>query len=67
MSKDLDKLVKDEKNLYKDIEKAKETIRKAEEALVKNAQEQKEMQAAMFNQEEVVKMVSQKLNNVGKN
>lgn len=67
LSKDFDKLLKNEKNLYKDIEKAKETIRKAEEALVKNAQEQKEMQAAMFNQEEVVKMVSQKLNNVGKN
>ncbi len=67
LSKDLDKLMRDEKNLYKDIEKAKETIRKAEEALVKNAQEQKEKQAEIFNQEEVVKMVSQKLNDVGKN
>ena len=67
LTKDYERLQKDEKNLYKDIEKAKETIRKAEEELVKNAQEQKEKQAEMFNQGEVVKMVSEKLNNVGKN
>ena len=67
LTKDYERLEKDEQNLYKDIEKAKETIRKAEEDLVKNAQERKEKQAEMFNQGEVVKMVSEKLNNVGKN
>jgi hypothetical protein len=66
-NKDLEKLEKYEKDLYKDIEKAKETIRKAEEELVKNEQERKEKQAEIFNQGEVVKLVSKKLNEVGKN
>ncbi len=66
LTKDLEKLEKNERNLEKDITKAKETIRKAEEELIKNAQEQKDKRAEIGNQEEVVKMVSKKLNNVGK-
>ena len=67
LSKDLEKLEKNERNLYKDIEKAKETIRKAEEELKRNAEEQKEKKSEIGNQEEIVKMVSEKLNKVGKN
>ena len=66
LNKDLEKLEKNERNLYKDIEKAKDTIRKAEEELERNAEEQKEKKSEIGNQEEIVKMVSEKLNKVGK-
>ncbi len=67
LQKDLSKLEKEESNLHRDIQKAKDTIRKAEEKLIENANKQKEKMAEIGNQEEVVKMVSTKLNNVGKN
>lgn len=67
LQKGLSKLEKEESNLHKDIQKAKDAIRKAEEKLVDNAKEQKEKMAEIGNQEEVVKMVAEKLNNVGKN
>ena len=51
----------------KDIEKAEDKIRKAEENIEKNLNDQDEMQAELIKQKELLDMIVDKLNNVGKN
>ena len=67
MDKDMGKLVKKNTGYHKDIEKAEEKIRKAEENIEKNLNEQDELQAELIKQKEVLDMIIDKLNNVGKN
>jgi len=66
LDKKMGKLVKKNEGYHKDIEKAEDKIRKAEENIEKNLNEQDEMQAEMIKQKEVLEMIAEKLNNIGK-
>lgn len=67
LDKDMGKLIKKNNNYHKDIEKAEDKIRKAEENIEKNLNDQDEMQAELIKQKEILEMIVDKLNNVGKN
>ena len=67
LDKSMGKLVKKNADYHKDIEKAEDKIRKAEENIEKNLNDQDEMQAELIKQKEVLDMIVEKLNNVGKN
>lgn len=60
------KLIKKNNGYHQDIEKAEDKIREAEENIEKNLNEQDEMQAEMIKQKEVLDMIAEKLNSVGK-
>ena len=66
LDKNMGKLVKKNTGYHKDIEKAEDKIRKAEENIEKNLNDQDEMQAEMIKQKEILDMIVEKLNNVGK-
>ena len=67
LDKNMGKLVKKNNGYHKDIEKAEDKIRKAEENIEKNLNDQDEMQAEIIKQKEILEMIIEKLNNVGKN
>jgi len=67
IDKNMGKLVKKNNGYHKDIEKAEDKIRKAEENIEKNLNEQDELQAELIKQKEVLDMIIDKLNSVGKN
>lgn len=67
LDKSMDKLVKKNNGYHKDIEKAEDKIREAEENIEKNLNEQDETQAEMIKQKEILDMIVDKLNSVGKN
>lgn len=66
LDKQMGKLVKKNAGYHKDIEKAEDKIRKAEENIEKNLNDQDEMQAELIKQKEILDMIVEKLNNVGK-
>ena len=66
LQRELSKLEKKEKNLKDDIEDAKKKIADSERELEQNVVYQKDMRAAIEEQEAKVKMVSDKMNKVGK-
>ena len=61
------KLIKKNAGYHKDIEKAENKIRKAEENIEKNLNDQDEIQAELIKQKEVLDMIVEKFNNIGKN
>lgn len=66
LDKDMGKLVKKNNGYHKDIEKAEDKIRKAEENIEQNLNDQDALQAEMIKQKEILEMIAEKLNNVGK-
>ncbi len=66
LDKNMGKLVKKNTGYHKDIEKAEDKIRKAEENIEQNLNDQDEMQAELIKQKEILDMIVEKLNNVGK-
>ena len=67
LDKSMDKLIKKNNRYHKDIEKAEDKIRKSEINIEKNLNDQDEMQSEMINQKEILDMIIEKLNHVGKN
>lgn len=67
LDKSMGKLVKKNADYHKDIEKAEEKIRKAEGNIEQNLNDQDETQIELIKQKEVLEMIVEKLNNVGKN
>jgi len=63
----MNKLIKKNAGYHKDIEKAENKIRKAEENIEKNLNDQDEIQAELIKQKEVLDMIVEKFNNIGKN
>lgn len=66
LDKDMGKLVKKNNGYHQDIEKAENKIREAEENIEKNLNDQDEMQTELIKQKEILEMIIEKLNNVGK-
>ena len=63
----MNKLIKKNAGYHKDIEKAENKIRKAEENIEKNLNDQDEIQEELIKQKEVLDMIVEKFNNIGKN
>lgn len=66
LDKDMGKLIKKNSGYHKDIEKAEDKIRKAEENIEKNLNDQDSKQAELLQQKEVLDLIIDKLNTVGK-
>lgn len=66
LDKNMGKLIKKNNGYHKDIEKAEEKIRKSEENIEKNLNDQDELQAELVKQKEILEMIAEKLNKVGK-
>jgi len=67
LDKRMGKLIKKNTGYHMHIEKAENKIRKAEENIEKNLNDQDEMQAELIKQKELLDMIVEKLNNIGKN
>ena len=67
LEKDLDRLMKKNKNLHRDIEKAKEEIAKKEREIEENLQFQKDKNTEIENQKDKIQKTTVELTNVGKN
>ena len=67
LEKDLERLIKKNKNLHKDIEKAKETIAKKEREIEENLQGQDSKKGEIERQRETIQETTVELTKVGKN
>lgn len=67
LEKALDKLKDKNDDLHRDIEKAEDTIRKAKIDIERNLEEQERAKKEIETQREKLKLVSQKMNAIGKN